>query len=394
MSGRALFRWSAAGALVFHALLLLRTHGVEGGGDLVPHLRLVQRMAEDPALRSVYPPFYHALGALAAPWVGLAAYPEWFAWASAAALIAGFRSLQRAAGLPDAAAAIFAWAPYGFALTRCLPKIEAAGYALAFLGLALVFRRRYVALAATLAATFWVHTAAALFLGLAGGVLALARREPRALAALAVGTLGAVPLVAAHLAAGCSLPEAVLFSRGDYLRAAPRLANLAQWDRLLVLANPIALVAAVAGASRLWREHRTVAVLCVLITVLCLNELWLAPFGARTTLDLLRGLTLLAVPVAIGAAIHLEERHSGAVALVGASAVLAVLASGWVVPDVCVSKPVDVGGVARFEVDRCTFRWRVAHPAPRASRGARAEPSQVLADRRVQRPPDLESAPQ
>jgi len=364
MSGPALFRWSAAGALVFHALLLLTTLGVEGGGDLVPHLRLVQRMAEDPALRNVYPPFYHALGALALPLVGLAAYPEWFAWASAAALIAGFRSFQRAAALPDAAAALFAWAPYGFALTRCLPKVEAAGYAVAFLGLALLLRRRLVGLALALAAAFWVHTAAALFLGLAGGVLALARREPRALAALAAGSLGAAPLVAVHVAAGCSLAEALLFSQGDYLRAAPRAANLEHWDRVLVLANPIALAAAVAGAARLWREHRAVAVLCAVVVVLYLNELWLAPFGARTTLDLLRGLTLLAAPVAIAAAVHLEESPGATLALVGASAVLAVLAAGWVVPEACVSKPVDVERVAHFEVDRCAFRWRTARPAP------------------------------
>ena len=117
MSGTAIFRASAAGALAFHALLLLYSDGLQGGADSVPHLRLVQLMGEEPGLHNVYPPAYHVFGALAAPLVGLAAYPEWFAWLSAAALIAGFRAFQRAAGLPDAAAALFAWSPYAFALT-------------------------------------------------------------------------------------------------------------------------------------------------------------------------------------------------------------------------------------------------------------------------------------
>jgi len=366
VSGTALFRASAAGSLTFHALLLLWTDGLQGGADMKPHLRLIQLMAEDLSLNSVYPPAYHALGALLAPFSGLAAFPEWFAWCGAAALIAAFRFFQRAAGLPDASAALFAWAPYGFALTWCLPKVEVAGYALAFAALGLLIQRRYAALGAALAATFFVHTGAALFLGLCAGSLALALRDGRALLALAAGSLIAAPLPLTHVAAGCSSAQALLFSQGDYLRAAPRLHNLLHWDRVAVLANPIALVAAVPGAPLLWRRHRPIAVLCAIVTALYLNEIWLAPFGARTTLDLLRGLTIFALPVAAAAGVYLAQRPAAAVGAVAGSAGLAVLAALLVVPAACVSKPIEMAEIQHIDVDRCTFRWRErrAHSVP------------------------------
>src|SRR5262245_1163979 len=165
-------------------------------------------MAEEPGLHNVYAPAYHALGALLSPLLGLAAYPQLFAWLSAAALIAAFRLFQRSAGLPDAASALFAFAPYAFALTACLPKVEAAGYACALVGLAALLRGRPVWVSVALVAAFLVHTAAALFLGLCGGALALWRRDWRGLAALAVGSAIALPLPLAHLRAGCGLGEA------------------------------------------------------------------------------------------------------------------------------------------------------------------------------------------
>jgi hypothetical protein len=391
VSGAALFRASAAGSLTFHALLLLWTDGLRGGGDMKPHLRLIQLMGEDPSLHSVYPPAYHVLGALVAPLSGLTAFPEWFAWCGAAALIAAFRFLQRAAELPDASSALFAWAPYGFALTCCLPKVEVAGYALALVALGLLLRRRHVVLGAALAATFFVHTGAALFLGLCAGSLALALRDGRALLALAAGSLIAAPLPLAHVAAGCSPAQALLFSQGDYLRAAPRLHNLLHWDRVAVLANPIALVAAVPGAPLLWRRHRPIAVLCAVVTALYLNEVWLAPFGARTTLDLLRGLTIFAFPVAAAAGVHLAQRPAAAVGAVAASAGLAVLAALLVVPAACVSKPIEITEIRSLDVDRCSFRWREprAHSAPLP-----AQRGEIGADRGVEGAAPLEGASQ
>ena len=362
MNDRALFRASAATALALHAALLLARPGLHGGGDLYPHLRLVQEMAEQPSLRSVYPPAYHALGALLAPLVGLAAYPEWFGWLSAAALIAAFRAFQRSADLPDAASALFAWTPYAFALTWCLPKIEVAGYAAALAGLAALCRRRHVLASLALLAAFCIHTAAALFLGLCGGVLALARRDDRAIAALAAGSLLALPLPLAHLAAGCSLPEALLFSQGDYLRAAPRAHAAGHLARAALLANPIACALALRGAPELWRRHRAVAWVCAAVVLLYTNELWLAPFGARTTLDLVRGLSVFAIPVALAAGAALETRERLALPAVVASAALAVCALVWVVPDTCVSKPIELSRVQGIDVDRCRFRWHMAVP--------------------------------
>lgn len=389
MSERSLFRWSAVAALALHAALLLSSDGLQGGGDLKPHLRLIQLMGEEPALRSVYAPAYHVLGALAAPLTGLGAYPQWFAWLAAAALIAAFRVFQRAAGLPDVCAAVFVWAPYSFALSGCLPKIEVAGYAVALVGLAALLRGQHAWVAICVVGAFLVHTAAALFFGLCGGVLAIACRDRRALAALAIGTLVAGALPLSHMADGCSFGQALLFSQADYLRAGPRLYNLEHWDTILLLANPIALAAALVGASALWHQHRKIGVLGALIVGLYLNELWLAPFGVRTTLDAMRALTILAIPVAIAAGVAVAARPRLSRALVAASAVLALATSVFVAPAACVSNPIDLTEIERFDVDRCVFRWRY-----RQSSGRRSERDQLGTDVRVDRTAPLEGAPQ
>jgi hypothetical protein len=369
--GARLFWWSAAGALALHAALLLGVDGIQGGADLKPHLRLIQLMSEAPALRSVYAPAYHALGAVLAPWIGLGAYTKLFAFASAAALIAGFRSFQRAARLPDLAAALFAWSPYAFALTWCAPKVEAAGYALALAALGLLIERRHVALAVALTGTFFVHTGAALFLGLSGGVLALVRRDHRALLALAAGSAGAAPLFATHMAAGCSLAETFLFSSGDYLRRAGDSTSLAMWDRIVVLAGPIAVGAAALGAPALWRRDRALAVLCAVVLALYLNEVWLAPFGAGTTLNLLRGLTLLAFGAAVCGGVALADRPRIAPFALAACALWSAVAAYRVVPQSCFVQSFSVAEVSHTAVDRCTFRWRIAGPLRKDGRPVR-----------------------
>jgi hypothetical protein len=372
--GTLLFRWSAAGALALHAVLLLVGSDIQGGADLRPHLRLVQLMGEAPALRSVYPPVYHALGAILAPWTGLGGYAKLFAFAAAAALIAGFRIFQRAARLPDLAAALFPWSPYAFALTWCTPKVEAAGYALAFAAWGLLVGRRYKTLALALTGAFLVHTAAALVLGLGGGVLALARRDRRALLALAAGSAGAAPLFAAQLAAGCSPAQAFLFSPGDYLRQPGAFGGLAMWDRVAVLASPIAVVAAVLGARSLWRRNRPVAALCAAFVALYLNELWLAPLGIATTFNLLRGLTLLAFVTAVCAGVALSDRPRVAPFALAACALWSAVAAFWVVPRSCYVRSFTLAEVRRTSVDRCTFRWHDAGPAAEAILPPRGAP--------------------
>ncbi len=373
---RRLFRASAGAALGLHAWLLFAEPGLAGGADLVPHLRLIQQMGEAPALRSVYAPAFHVAGALLAPVLGLPLAVKVLAWLSAASLIAGFRAFQRAAGLPGAAAALFPWTPYLFALSWCLPKLEAAGYALAFFGLACLLRERRAAGGACLAATFLVHTAAGLVFGLCGAVLALVRRDARVLGALAGGALVASPLLAAHLAAGCTLPEALLFSPGDYLRAAGRGSSAAAALRIAILAGPIGVLAALLGAPRLWREHRAAAALAAAIVGLCLNELWLAPFGIATTLNLLRSLSLLAFAVAVAAGVFAAAHRRLAPALVAACALFAVAAAFLAVPGACHRQPVDASLVAATHVDRCAFRWRKAAASEARSE---AQPSEVRA---------------
>jgi hypothetical protein len=367
-----LFRASAAAALCLHAWLLFGDPALSGGADLVPHLRLIEQMGEAPGLRSVYPPAFHAAVALLAPLLGQALAVKLWTWLSAGALIAGFRAFQRAAGLPAAAAALFPWTPYLFALSWCLPKVEAAGYAAALAGLACLLRGHRAAAGAILAATFWVHTAAALVFGLCGGLWALFRRDARSLAALAGGTLAASPLLVAHLAEGCTLREALLFSPGDYLRAAGRSGSASAGGRIAILAGPLGVGAALLGARRLWREHRDAAVLAAAIVALCTSELWLAPLGIATTFNLLRALALLAVAVAASAGVFAATRRGLAPALVAASAALALVAALRALPGSCHREPVDAARVAVTELDRCRFRWHFARqpappPSPRVS---------------------------
>lgn len=358
---------SVAGALTLHAWLLATSDGIVGGGDLKPHLRLIQQMAESPGLRNVYAPAYHGIGAAFTQLFPLDVYPKLFAWLSMATLVAAFYRFQRALALPDMATVLFAWSPYHFALTTCLPKIEVAGYAICLLGLSFLFERRPRALALALTAAFWVHTSSALVLGYAAGVIALARRDTQSISALAVGTLLAAPLPLTHVLAGCSFPEALLFSHGDYLRSAIRENPLASIRHIALLANPIALVAAILGTKALVQYHRSLAVGCFAMVLLYTNELWLAPFNIRTTLDLTRGLTLLSIPLSLAGGLALGAHPRNAFAAVIGSIALAGTAIAWAIPTTCVSKPVDIATIDALSVDRCQFRWRWSSAAPRSS---------------------------
>ncbi|NQZ95466.1 MAG: hypothetical protein HRU01_03050 [Myxococcales bacterium] len=355
--GDRLFRASAAVALLLHAWLLASADGLRGGVDLLAHLRLMEAMGADPALRSVYAPAFHGFGAVFAPVVGLEIVPRMFAFVGACAWIGGFRFFQRAVGLPAESSALFALAPYAFGFSACLPKVEAAGYGFLCVGLGLLHTRRYVGAAVVVALTFWIHTASALLLGLAGGVLALASGDRRALVSLAVGALLASPLQLAHLAAGCSLPEALRLTRVDYLIKG-RTSNLANWVPLLVLANPLALIAAGLGARALWRSQRPIAVLSAVLAVIYFNELWLAPFGQRISLDLLRGLSVLALPVAIAGGIGLAARRSLAPWWIALCVLWAIGASISAVPRVCFTRPISLSEIRGLEVSRCSFSWR------------------------------------
>ena len=373
-AGTRLFRLAAGLALALHAYLIFGRSGLWGGGDLVPHLRLIQSIQQQPGLHNTYAPFYHGLGALLAPLLGLDLYPKLFALAAAVLLIAGFRSFQRAAALPDTCAALFALTPYLLSLSWCTPRVEAAGYGLLLFGLGFLLRGRFVALALTLAASFAVHTASALLFGLAAGGLALARRDRRALVALALGTLLASPLIGWHLAAGCSFPEALLFAQGGYARSLRESVVPENWVWLVPLANPLALVAALAGAGATWRRDRSLALVCAALVVLYCNNVWLAPFDLRTLVTLLRGLSLLAIPIAIAAGLWTAARPRAQLALVLGSAAWAVFSTTSVVPHACFVRPIALDELAQVQVARCRFVWRAPRPAGPAP-GAEVERS-------------------
>ncbi len=374
--GRRWFFACAAFALALHAALLLAASGLQGGADLLPHLRLIQLMGEAPGIRSVYAPAYHVLGALAAPVVGLANYPRFFSLLAAAAWIGASRSFQPSAGLPTATACLLVLAPYSFCFSWCVPKVEAFGYALILTALSLLIRARYVGVAAVLGATFYVHTASAMLLGLSGGVLSLARRDRRALLALAAGTLAGATLTLMHTTAGCSVAEALRLTGRDYLIANP-WSSLVVWDVVLILASPIALCLALLGAPEQWRRHRSLAVLCLVLTAIYLNEIWLAPFGKRISLDLLRGLSVLAIPVAIAGGVALHSRPRLAPWLLGMCAAWALASAIWVVPHSCIVRPVALEELRDLRVERCKFVWRgpamQRPPGPQRSRGAGAD---------------------
>lgn len=356
-SERWLFRVAAAAALALHAVVVFGAPGLHGGEDLVPHLRIIELMRDKPGLHNVYAPAYHVLGALLSNWVGLDLYPRLFAFAGAAALMAGFRIFQRCAGLPAASAALFCFMPYAFSLSWCVPKVEAAGYALTLTGLGLLLHRRHSMVSIVLALTFFVHTAAALLFGLAGGIIALANRDRRGLLALAGGTMLASPLFVAHVAGGCTLREAFLFSRDDYLRGPLPWSFAGNPTGLLLLASPLVLALAGAGGPALWRRHRAVAITCAVLVLFYLNEIWLKPFGIGTTLDLRRGLTVLAIPAAASAGMALATWPRLAAPVVAFSGVFALGTTLFVVQSSCSVRLIDLAETREMTVQRCVFRW-------------------------------------
>ena len=123
-------------------------------------------------------------------------------------------------------------------------------------------------------------------------------------------------------------------------------------------AGPIALSLAALGAPALWRTRRPLAVLCGVLALVYLNELWLAPFGQRVSLDLMRGLSVLALPVAVAGGLALSARPKLAPWLLAACSLWTASAAVWAVPRSCQVRPVALEELRDLEVSRCTFTWR------------------------------------
>lgn len=359
VAATGLFRISAAFAIALHVFLIFGRDGIWGGGDLIPHLHVMDAMREELALYNTYAPGYSMLGALATPILGIEKYVKFFALAASLFLMTGFRFFQRAANLPDTASAVFVFTPSLLALSSCTPKVEALGYGLLLFCLGLLLNKRYVGAALALAAGFYWHTASALLLGLVGGVLCLARRDLRGLAALAFGSALAAPLVAAHLEAGCSFAESLMLARGGFSPVAGTPVAPPNWPWLLPLANPVSLVAAGLGAASTWRRNRPIAILCCVFVFLYFNNVWLAPFEVRTLVTLLRGLPMLAIPIAIAAGVFASRSARTAVCVVGLAAAFAVASVPTAIPEACFTKRIDLTQIASTSIDRCIFRWQI-----------------------------------
>jgi hypothetical protein len=357
-------RAAVASALVLHAMLLFATPGLHGGADLILHLGAIVQMEQGFGLRVVYPPAFHLLGGALAPVLGLGLYLKLFAFFAIAAALAGFRYLQRAAGLPAWATAVYAIWPYTFVWSWSLPKIEAAGFAFIFFGLGFLLRRRYLALAGAMAGVFYVHPHSAYFLGFCGGILALARRDVRGLLALAAGTLGVVPLLAAHVSDGCSLSQALYLSRGGMIALTDQLDTVrSQWERVLALAHPLLWIAAALGARELWRRSLPLAVLGLVVLIAYLNELWLPLTGveARTGLAPLRGLVAMALPVSLAAGVFLASRPRAAPWILAVAGLWTATTAFTATPYVLSVKPFQLAEFQDVRLARCRFAWRGPH---------------------------------
>ena len=368
-AGRELPTWLfpavACSALALHAFRLFQSSELHGGLDLLGHLGMVELMAQAPALRNVQPPGYHVLGALLAPIVGLATYPKLFAVLATGLAMLAFRYFQQSARLPVHASLLFVLWPYAFTLSWAIPRNEVAGYALFFAGLGFLLKGRYLALGLALAASFYVHTAAALLFGFGAGILALALRDRRGILALALGTLGAVPLLGAHLGAGCTLQQALLFAEGDYLHVATHKGTLHRWPLILALASPPALAAAALGACETWKRHRPVAILCAVLLAVYLQELWLAPFHASTTATLMRGLSLLVLPVAVAGGIFLADRPRIAPWLLAGAAIWCVGTTFTLAKEPMHTRTISLDEIRDLRMVRCRFGWVAPNAAHR-----------------------------
>jgi hypothetical protein len=93
------------------------------------------------------------------------------------------------------------------------------------------------------------------------------------------------------------------------------------------------------------------------LLVLYLNNVWLAPFGKHTAVGLARGLSVLAIPVAIAAGVAIGTRRRLRTLVLAGCAVYAVGAAIWIVPDSCFVRPIALREIEGLRVERCTFTW-------------------------------------
>ena len=92
----------------------------------------------------------------------------------------------------------------------------------------------------------------------------------------------------------------------------------------------------------------------------------------------LRGLSVLAIPVAMSAGLWAAARRWREATLLGLCAAYALLACPWVVPKACYVRPIALAELDGVHVERCEFLWRAA-PAAAAAPAPEQSPAVRLA---------------
>ena len=133
-----------------------------------------------------------------------------------------------------------------------------------------------------------------------------------------------------------------------------------------------AVESAIPGAAAVWTRDRALAALCGVLVVLYLQELWLAPFGAGTTVNLNRGLSLLVIPVVVSAGVWLASRPRLAPWVLGLAALWCVGCALTVARQPIFSRPVAIEEIRELRMVRCRFGWNAPHAAHRKDRRPRA----------------------
>jgi hypothetical protein len=123
------------------------------------------------------------------------------------------------------------------------------------------------------------------------------------------------------------------------------------------LAAPLVVALAVPGGRHLWRNQRSLAWACLALLVVGTNAIWLAPFGLRTGVDLIRGLSLVSIAVAIPAGFILTRGVRLRQVVLGLWALWLIGCTVWAMPRACHTRPISLVAVNELEVARCQFAW-------------------------------------
>lgn len=325
-----------------------------GGEDLVPHLWLIDNVWNGAS--NVYAPAYRWVGALAVPVLGFTLYVKLFALGSGVLSLIGLGRLASVVGSRKWSLWAYVLFPYSYCLVVCVPKVELAALGPMYWGLALAVERKPLRACTLLVLTFYIHTATAIAFGGALVVVSVRRWTGRqcAVAMLAVAS-GICPLLAAHLCAGCSVRESLLFARGGYEYGGGAILN--DLVLSLALASPPLLVLAAISFGRRLPGSSDLSLVLGYFFALYLGGLAVSLAGFEGPFSPVRGLTLLLGPVSILAGSELASFSARRRLFTAIALVWLVVAATYFIPGSCWTRPVDPSERQGVRVERCRFIW-------------------------------------